>query len=140
MEKDQNVNSENQNEEVKDTLTEEQIQQEQGDPKEKNEDYVEVQLISYDCQDIKYCKEEKTFKGDACMPRMINNICECHKRNTFIINTIKENYYKVMYFYKCDGGSSILYGDKFKTKLEPNNNPELIHDSESCLTKCASRD
>ena len=27
MEKDQNVNSENQNEEVKDTLTEEQIQQ-----------------------------------------------------------------------------------------------------------------
>ena len=23
------------------------------------------------------------------------------------------------------GGSSILYGDKFKTKLEPNNNPEL---------------
>ena len=42
MEKDQNVNSENQNEEVKDTLTEEQIQQEQGDPKEKNEEIKEI--------------------------------------------------------------------------------------------------
>ena len=42
MEKDQNVNSENQNEEVKDTLTEEQIQQEQGDPNEKNEEIKEI--------------------------------------------------------------------------------------------------
>jgi molecular chaperone GrpE len=42
MEKDQNVNSENQNEEVKDTLTEEQIQQEQSDPKEKNEEIKEI--------------------------------------------------------------------------------------------------
>jgi molecular chaperone GrpE len=42
MEKDQNINSENQNEEVKDTLTEEQIQQEQGDPKEKNEEIKEI--------------------------------------------------------------------------------------------------
>ena len=42
MEKDQNVNSENQNEEVKDTLTEEQIPQEQGDPKEKNQEIKEV--------------------------------------------------------------------------------------------------
>ena len=42
MEKDQNVNSENQNEEVKDTLTEEKIQQEQGDPKEKNEEIKEI--------------------------------------------------------------------------------------------------
>merc|ERR1712195_368564 len=41
-EKDQNVNSENQNEEVKDTLTEEQIRQEQGDPKEKNEEIKEI--------------------------------------------------------------------------------------------------
>ena len=42
MEKDQNVNSENQNEEVKDTLTEEQIQQEQGYPKEKSEEIKEI--------------------------------------------------------------------------------------------------
>jgi molecular chaperone GrpE len=42
MEKDQNINSENQNEEVKDTLTEEQIQQEQGDPIEKNEEIKEI--------------------------------------------------------------------------------------------------
>ena len=42
MEKDQNINSESQNEEVKDTLTEEQIQQEQGDPKEKNEEIKEI--------------------------------------------------------------------------------------------------
>ena len=61
--------------------------------KEKNEDYVEVQLISYDCQDIKYCKEEKTFKGDACMPRMINNICEHFPRTKMILNLV-DKYYK----------------------------------------------
>ena len=61
--------------------------------KEKNEDYVEVQLMSYDCQDKKYCKEEKTFKGDACMPRMINNICE-HFPRTKMILTLVEKYFK----------------------------------------------
>jgi len=34
----------------------------------------------------------------------------------------QENYYKVMYFYKCYGGSSILYGDSSK----PNWNPTSI--------------
>ena len=61
--------------------------------KGKNEDYVEVQLIPYDCQDEKYCKEEKTFKGDACMPKMINNICEYYPRTKLILNLVKK-YYK----------------------------------------------
>ena len=61
--------------------------------KDKNEDYVEVQLISYDCNDEKYCKEETTFKGDACMPKMINNICEYYPRTELILNLVKK-YYK----------------------------------------------
>jgi len=44
MEKDQNVNSENQNEEVKDTLAEEQIQLEQEDSIEKNQEVKEISL------------------------------------------------------------------------------------------------
>jgi len=44
MEKDQNVNSENQNEEVKDTLAEEQIQLEQEDSIEKNQVVKEISL------------------------------------------------------------------------------------------------
>ena len=58
--------------------------------KEKNEDFVEVQLISYGCNDEIYCKEEKTFKGDACMPRMINNICDYYPRTTMILDLIKK--------------------------------------------------
>ena len=61
--------------------------------KDKNEDYVEVQLISYDCNDEKYCKEETTFKGDACMPKMINNICEYYPRTELILDLVKK-YYK----------------------------------------------
>ena len=58
--------------------------------KDKNEGFVEVQLISYDCNDEKYCKEEKTFKGDACMPRMINNICEYFPRTKMILDLTKK--------------------------------------------------
>jgi superfamily II DNA or RNA helicase len=61
--------------------------------KDKNEDYVEVQLIKYDSSDQKYCKEEKTFKGDACMPRMINNICEYYPRTKMILDLV-DKYYK----------------------------------------------
>ena len=61
--------------------------------KDKNEDFVEVQLISYDCDDQAYCKEEKTFKGDACMPRMINNICEYYPRTKLMLDLV-EKYYK----------------------------------------------
>ena len=61
--------------------------------KDKNEDFVEVQLISYDCDDKAYCKEEKTFKWDACMPRMINNICEYYPRTKLMLDLV-EKYYK----------------------------------------------
>tara|TARA_Y100000389_G_scaffold22767_1_gene19469 strand:- start:6371 stop:7798 length:1428 start_codon:yes stop_codon:yes gene_type:complete len=61
--------------------------------KDKNEDYVEVQLIKYDSLDQNYCKEEKTFKGDACMPRMINNICEYYPRTKTILDLV-DKYYK----------------------------------------------
>ena len=61
--------------------------------KDKNTDYVEVQLIKYDCDDENYCKEEKTFKGDACMPRMINNICNYYMRTKLILDLTKK-YYK----------------------------------------------
>ena len=62
--------------------------------KEKNEDYVEVQLINYDCLDETYCKEEKTFKGDACMPRMVNNICGYYMRTKLILDLIRK-YFKL---------------------------------------------
>ena len=40
----------------------------------------------------------------------------------------KKNTKKGCTFTKCDGGSSILYGDKFKTKLDPTHR-ELNRDS-----------
>ena len=44
MEKDQNINSESQNEEIKETETEEQIQLEQEDSTEKNQEVKEISL------------------------------------------------------------------------------------------------
>ena len=32
----------------------------------------------------------------------------------------------------------VFFAETVQNQLEPNNNPELIRDSESCLTKCAS--
>ena len=61
--------------------------------KETNEDYVEAQCITYDNDDKEYCKEETTFKGDACMPRMINNICNCEQRTLMILKLV-DKYYK----------------------------------------------
>ncbi len=55
----------------------------------KNEDYVEVQLIPIEFDDEKYNKIETTFKGDACMPRMINNICNYKPRTKIILDIIK---------------------------------------------------
>ena len=44
MEKDQNINSENQNEEIKETEAEEEVQEEQGDSAERKEEIKEITL------------------------------------------------------------------------------------------------
>ena len=56
----------------------------------KNEDYVEVQLISCDFNDQEYCKEELTFRKEPCMPRMINNICSYLPRTNMIVDLTKK--------------------------------------------------
>ena len=48
----------------------------------------------------------------------------------FLFPIRKKNTTKGCTFTKCDGGSSILYGDKFKTKLDPKHcelNRDSIH-------------
>jgi len=58
--------------------------------KSKNEDYVEVQLIECKFTDEKYNKEELNFRKEACMPRMINNICEYFPRCELVRDLIKK--------------------------------------------------
>ena len=60
--------------------------------KDKDDGYVEVNILSYISDNLNYCKEEKTVRGDPCIPRMINNICDFEDRNIFIYNKIKEFY------------------------------------------------
>ena len=60
--------------------------------KDKEDGYVEVNILSYISDNLNYCKEEKTVRGDPCIPRMINNICDFEDRNLFIYNKIKEFY------------------------------------------------
>ena len=58
--------------------------------KKKNEDYAEVQLIECKFNDEKYKKEELNFRKEPCMPKMINNICDCFQRSEMIRDIIKK--------------------------------------------------
>lgn len=55
----------------------------------RNDD-VNVKIYDYKYDDRSYNSEVINYVGKLNTAKMINNICECHKRNTFIINTIKE--------------------------------------------------
>tara|TARA_B100000035_G_C21021548_1_gene564263 strand:+ start:898 stop:2328 length:1431 start_codon:yes stop_codon:yes gene_type:complete len=60
---------------------------------------VEVRLMEYKCDDIRYCKEEVLWNGKLCRPRIINNICAWKPRTEFIMDIV----------YKCyDMGRKIL--------------------------------
>ena len=57
--------------------------------KPTNEQIVQVKLIEYNSYDEKYSKEEFSFRGQLCTPRMINNICGYEKRTNFIVELLK---------------------------------------------------
>ena len=64
--------------------------------KEKNTDYVKVDILTYSIDDEAYCKIENIYtqKGPkACCPRMINNICNYKPRTNIVILKIIE-YFK----------------------------------------------
>ena len=70
----------------------------------KNEDYAEVQLIDCNFNDDKYNKEELNFRKEACMPKMINNICEYLPRTNLIIElTLK---------YRKEGRNILILTDR----------------------------
>tara|TARA_R110002074_G_scaffold35018_6_gene95845 strand:- start:13190 stop:14593 length:1404 start_codon:yes stop_codon:yes gene_type:complete len=68
--------------------------------KDKNKDYIEVNILNYECEDIKYNKTESMYNGKPCCPKMINNICNYLPRSNLIINEIKKLY---------EEGRDILY-------------------------------
>jgi superfamily II DNA or RNA helicase len=56
----------------------------------KNEDYAEVQLIDCNYPDEKYNKVEVNFRGEPCMPKMVNNICGYFPRAELVRDLIKK--------------------------------------------------
>jgi superfamily II DNA or RNA helicase len=63
--------------------------------KEKNTDYVQVDILKYLIEDETYCKVEKVYTGrgpQACCPKMINNICDYKPRTIIVIDKIIEYY------------------------------------------------
>ena len=57
--------------------------------KPSNQQTVKVRLIEYNSDNTTYSKEELSFRGQLCTPRMINNICGYEKRTKFIINILQ---------------------------------------------------
>ena len=52
----------------------------------KDDKCVAVKVIEYNEPFNKaYAKEEVLYNGRICLPRMVNNICECHNRNKLIV-------------------------------------------------------
>uniref|UniRef100_A0A6C0D0E2 Helicase ATP-binding domain-containing protein n=1 Tax=viral metagenome TaxID=1070528 RepID=A0A6C0D0E2_9ZZZZ len=60
--------------------------------KDINKDYVEVDVLKYECDDEKYCKISTNIRGNPCNPIMINNICDYEPRTKIIIDKIIELY------------------------------------------------
>lgn len=70
----------------------------------KNEDYAEVQLIECKLSDGKYDKVEVNFRKEPCMPKMINNICECFQRAELIRDLVKK--------YNKEGRNILILSDR----------------------------
>ncbi len=70
----------------------------------KNEDYAEVQLIPCDFNNYEYSKEELNFRKEACMPKMINNICNYLPRTEMIVDLIKK--------YNTEGRTVLILSDR----------------------------
>lgn len=68
--------------------------------KEKNTDFVKVDILKYSISDENYCRIETAYRGKPCCPKMINNICQYKPRTELIIEKIKQ------YFVE---GREILY-------------------------------
>lgn len=56
--------------------------------KETKDDNAIVNIIKYYNEDQKYSKVESTFNGKACVPKMINNICNYVPRTDLIIEKL----------------------------------------------------
>ena len=57
--------------------------------KQREPDTVLVDLIEYYSDDLRYSKEELTYNGTKCIPRMINNICAFDPRTKIILDKLK---------------------------------------------------
>jgi len=70
----------------------------------KNEDYAEVQLIDCNYPDEKYNKVEVNFRGEPCMPKMVNNICGYFPRAELVRDLIKK--------YNNEGRNILILSDR----------------------------
>ncbi len=63
--------------------------------KDINEDYVEVRIIKYMCENTLYNQIPLTYMKKPCVPKMINNVCNFKPRRKLLIDLIiplqKEN-------------------------------------------------
>ena len=77
--------------------------------KEKNTDYVKVDILKYSTSDPEYSRIETAFRGKPCCPRMINNICNYPPRTQLLLD-------KIIIYYK--EGRDILYLNDRRQNLD----------------------
>ena len=81
--------------------------------KEKNEDYVEVHIIKYMCENTLYNQIPLSYMKKPCVPKMINNICGFKPRRRLLIDLIIP--------LQKEGRSILILSDR-------RNHLEFIHD------------
>ena len=81
--------------------------------KDKNEDYVEVRIIKYMCENTLYNQIPLSYMKKPCVPKMINNICNFKPRRKLLIDTILP--------LNVEGRSILILSDR-------RNHLEYIHD------------
>ena len=81
--------------------------------KDKNEDYVEVRIIKYMCENTLYNQIPMSYMKKPCVPKMINNICGFKPRRKLLIELIIP--------LQKEGRSILILSDR-------RNHLEFIHD------------
>ena len=73
---------------------------------------VRVRRIDYKTNDDEFNEIKYNFRGDVCYSSMINKLCTYNRRSDFIINVIKKNHVKNIYYHQLNWAGNYNFMEK----------------------------